>query len=121
MFCNPQRKKSAVARCYWDSLFFLFFFFPRTLHLVNVYCQGDYLGLDLHNEEQSLCSCCTIFILMQFCFSFDWVSSLFGCYAVDICDTIHASHTDYLLIHSTFIPTSLIWVDFKAVKAEKSV
>lgn len=77
------------------------------------------MGLDLHNEGQSLRSCCTIFILMQN--SFDWVSSLFGCYAVDICDTIHASHTDYLFIHSTFTPTSLIWVDFRAVKGEKSV
>lgn len=86
---------------------------PRTLQLVNVYCQGDYLGLDLHNEGQSLMlhyfhPNAILFLI--------WVSSLFGCYAVDICDTIHVSHTDYL-----FIPTSLLWVDFRAVKAEKSV
>lgn len=95
MFRNPLKETFC---CSTVPLGFFIFFFQGHFSWVNVCCHGDYLGLDLRNEGQSLCSCCTTFILMQFSLSFDWASGLFfGCYAVDRCDTIR---TDYLLIQS---------------------
>lgn len=89
---NPQRRNSATVQCRWDSVFF-----SRTFQSGECLLSRGLFGFrPSHWRTVALLiapSSCTTFILMQFCFSFDWASSLFGQYAVVVRDVILSIQT----------------------------